>query len=272
MPPVDVNCREVVFGRILVRRFEGRADDTYEAESLDREHLCFVCAGGLTEQRAGDERLREPGSLRLSPPGDAHRVRFGPAGLRCLMLVDREGSSRTGGFAPRMRLADADGRAAAWRVVHEMAAPCPASVLVVEESALELFASAHGSRHGRERRVPAWLAATRDAVRAQYSRPPSLTSLAGAVSVHPVHLARSFKSHYGYTIGECARRARLAAAYARLSRPGASLARIAIEGGFTDQSHLTRECRRYLRLTPRQIRQQREDHGAARRPESLASA
>ena len=64
-------------------------------------------------------------------------------------------------------------------------------------------------------------------------------ALAQTVDVHPVHLAHQFRKHFGVSIGEYIRNLRIQFVCQRL-RTDASLAEIAREAGFADQSHMSR--------------------------------
>lgn len=80
----------------------------------------------------------------------------------------------------------------------------------------------------------------------------ALASLAG---VHPTHLCRAFRRFRGQTISEAIVRARVQYVARRLAEPGASLAAIADEAGFTDQSHMTRVFERMTGSPPGEHRE-----------------
>ena len=95
-----------------------------------------------------------------------------------------------------------------------------------------------------------------------------MTDLAEEVGVHPSHLARELRRTYGVSVGELVRRRRIEYALERLRSNDASLAEIAVDCGFTDQSHLTRSFRRVVGSTPGEYRRR---IGTNRRAESPAS-
>jgi AraC family transcriptional regulator len=68
--------------------------------------------------------------------------------------------------------------------------------------------------------------------------------------VHPVHLSRSFRRHFGLTLTEYVRQGRLARAMVRLSTTDDPMIEIARDVGFADQSHFTREFRRAVGDSP----------------------
>ena len=95
-------------------------------------------------------------------------------------------------------------------------------------------------------------------MRASFKRPIDLAEVAAACGVHPVHLARVFRQFYGVSPGEYLRGLRLdwAAAQLALASAGAThtLASLALQAGFSDQSHFTRAFKRHTGCTPAQYR------------------
>lgn len=82
----------------------------------------------------------------------------------------------------------------------------------------------------------------------------SLQRIAAEVERHPSHLAREFRRHEGVSIGEYARRCRLELAARALATSEATLAQVAIDAGFCDQSHFTRAFQRIFGSTPAEYR------------------
>jgi AraC-like DNA-binding protein len=82
----------------------------------------------------------------------------------------------------------------------------------------------------------------------------SLREAAEFGGIHPAHLARAFRSHLGITPGAYRRRARINAASAQLLSSSASLAQIAAEAGFYDQSDFSHQFFAASGLTPGRFR------------------
>jgi AraC-like DNA-binding protein len=75
--------------------------------------------------------------------------------------------------------------------------------------------------------------------------------------VHPAHLSRAFRRHEGRTPTALIQRRRVEHVWRRLCRPGApSLADIALEAGFSDQSHCTRVFKRLVGIPPGALRRE----------------
>jgi AraC family transcriptional regulator len=82
----------------------------------------------------------------------------------------------------------------------------------------------------------------------------SFDEVAAAVGMHPVHLAREFRRHFGCAPGEYIRRLRVEFACRRLASTDTPLIEVALSAGFADQSHFTRTFRRQMRMTPGEFR------------------
>jgi len=165
-------------------------------------------------------------------------------------------------FASRARLdsvvregpADAAIAQLGMRCVAEFHASDPASDLALEAHALELVATALREHQIAERCPPDWLQTARDLIHDCVVDGVSLTALAHATGVHPVHLVRAFRRHFGVTPGAYLRRLRVECARRALVETSEPIATIAVDTGFSHQAHLTRVFRQHLGLTPARYR------------------
>ena len=90
------------------------------------------------------------------------------------------------------------------------------------------------------RTPPMWMCRVRDRLRAEFVAPPPATALAAHAGVHRVHLARSFRKHFGVSTTAYARRLRVQAAATRLSLTRTPLAEVAPDAGVAAHTHLGR--------------------------------
>ena len=105
--------------------------------------------------------------------------------------------------------------------------------------------------------APSWLARVRARLESEFRTPLTLAALAADAGVHPVHLQRMFRRHYGRTPAHYAAQLRIAWAQHALSRPDTEIARVALEAGFSDQAHFTRRFRSFTGTTPGDYRKAR---------------
>jgi len=220
----------------------------------DLPYLAVFLDGALEK---GFERRTMPlrrGSALTVPAGATHDARFASAGARIVIVKARTSTSAA---ARQLRtVTPLAGPRFGW-LAHQLAAELramdPAAPLAAEGLALELLAAAARSSQARRARRPSWLAAAEEVVGTGVAS--SLRDVAAAVGVGPTHLARTFRVHHGVSVGEYARRARLDRAARELRRGELSLAEIAAEAGFADQSHFTRLFKRYFGTTPGRYRE-----------------
>ena len=144
------------------------------------------------------------------------------------------------------------------RASNELNAGDAVAPFALEGLILELLATAarvrnpNGSRIGR--RPPPWLNEARDLLHARPGQSLRLSEVAEVIGVHPVHLTRTFRIHYGVTVGAYLRNLRLEQAARALADSTSTIADIAAQAGFYDQSHFTRTFKRKFSLTPQEYR------------------
>ena len=89
------------------------------------------------------------------------------------------------------------------------------------------------------------------------ARKGMLRSLDGAAKVagyHPVYLSRTFRKAYGISVGAFLKKCRVKRSAELIFRTDLSLAEIALEAGYYDQSHLTNEFATSAGFTPGELR------------------
>jgi AraC family transcriptional regulator len=94
----------------------------------------------------------------------------------------------------------------------------------------------------------------RDLLHDRFTEPLRVSDLAGVAGVHPVHLSRAFRAEYGLAVSAYLRALRVDWAAHRLRTTDESIAQVADDAGFADQSHLTRAMRARYGMTPMEWR------------------
>ena len=194
------------------------------------------------------------------PVGAARATTFGRRPTRVVIVRPAEGSSLAAPWPALLRdLRESRGArplGVAWRLAAELRASDEAWPLAAEGLCLDLVAGLVREERAPQvtHRAPAWLEAVRERLHDGIGTRSTLTELAAAAGVHPVHLARSFRGGYGVSVGEYVRRLRLDWAAAQLTATETPIGILAAEAGFADQSHFTRAFRRHTGLTPARYR------------------
>jgi AraC family transcriptional regulator len=125
-----------------------------------------------------------------------------------------------------------------------------AASLVMEGLATLLTSVVQHHRPVERRGKTHWIAMVRDQLEASYATTPTLAALAHSVDRDATYVAATFKKVYGTSVGTYLREWRLWQARSRMEREDMSLAMIALECGYSDQSHFTRQFKRLFSVTP----------------------
>jgi AraC family transcriptional regulator len=225
-------------------------------------YFCLLVEGRYWEQYRGRPVEMGPRSVVFHPAGEVYHGDIGADGARCFHLeiepswqerlrplggLPGETVSRPGGDLSWL----------AARAFRELRSPDAFSPLVLEGLGLELVAALGRERARPERRVPEWVLDCAEEIRGELRRSFTVSQLAADRDVSPTRLSREFRRHFGTSVGEYARRARIEHVADRLGDPDVELASLALEAGFADQSHLNRVFKRLTGSTPGRVRRER---------------
>ena len=237
---------------------------TMAPHAHEQSSFTIVLKGSYQERILGRSVEHQAGSMLFYPAGEKHSQRFGDQGthklifrpsMSCLELLT-DGKVR---LPQAPHVASASIRELATRVVKEMRMADSFSRMAIEGSVLELvatFGRMYGVGNPREA-IPSWLKQCREMLESHPELGVTHEALALHVGKHPVHLAKAFRKAYGETIGECQRRLRLSKAESLLRKRGMALADIALQCGFSHQSHFSRSFKCAFGTTPSLYRAER---------------
>ena len=223
-----------------------------------RPGLIYIIAGDhWAAHRLGGETCRA-GTVRFLPAGEPHETYF-PLGSTCLQIEP---------LPPIVELAAVDGRALdapgevrdpraarlGARLFRELVSGDDLSMLGIEDATLQLLRCDGCGDRSHERAPPPWVLHVADMLRAELQTRFALSAIASSVGRHPVQVSRAFRRHFGCTLSDYVRRARVARAQQLLRQGALSLSEIALECGFCDQSHFTTAFRRLTGVPPQRYR------------------
>lgn len=215
--------------------------------------ICILSGVYLSDSFGGLGRSVGP-RLIYSPPGTTHRDRFETlnGGRFLAVSVADETLERVSSEAEVPKQPSALGSCKAMAIALSLAAFAERGhELSVEEHCLELLACVSRTPGWRETRLPRWLLSARDRLWEECTAGDLfLATVADSAGVHPVHFSRAFRQFFRMTPGAFVRRARVLHAARLLLETETPLAAIALESGFSDQSHLTNAFRRELKIPP----------------------
>lgn len=256
------------FGR-CIRHIQGREfgfyDYQYAGGMVIPTHvhrhglLSFRLAGDYVE-RFGSKRRSSPQRVVYHPPQEEHNQSFGKTGARIFGfhipedLLEHLRDSMVLIHEPCEGVGELDS-AAMMRILRLLSTDSPLNVLAAEAAALELLAALPTSRSfAKECRKPKWIAEAQALLDSDKSFSLKLSSVSRAFGLSPGYASREFRRWMGCSIGEYMIRRRVADAFHLIRHSEKSFASIAAEGGFADQSHLSRAIKHATGHTPRALR------------------
>jgi AraC family transcriptional regulator len=229
------------------------------SHSHDLPSFYLVLEGALTEIAEHTELTLNACTVVFTPPGHVHRNTFHDRGGRCLLVELtpswKERFSLTGAALDRP-LVTRGGELAylGTRLYREFRHLDAVSPFAAEGIALEILAALIRQPGRPDGRIAGWLGRARDLLHDRFADRLELAEIAGAVGVHPVHLARTFRKQYQCTPGEYQRKLRVQHAARELTTSRRAVAEIALSCGFADQAHFSRVFKRWTGWTPARYR------------------
>ncbi len=230
----------------------------------ERATVAVILSGSFDGLMRSTSHPCPQASVLTEPPGEPHGNLFERAGADVLTVQPDPARLElleplAGVLGEVNHMRDPVVTALARRVAAEMREPDDVTPFAVEGMTLELLALMARLRTRPDLRAshqpPRWLGEARDLLHDRYDERLRVADVAGAVGVHPVHLARVFRLHYGIPVGAYLRSLRLTWAAGMLTDSQEGIAQIALQAGFFDQSHFTRVFKRQFGLTPLAYRQ-----------------
>jgi AraC-like DNA-binding protein len=101
---------------------------------------------------------------------------------------------------------------------------------------------------------PIWLRTAHDFLKTTFRSSLTLAEIAQTAGVHQVTLAKGFRRHYGCTVSDYIRTLRIDDACKLLRSSDQTVAQIAQDAGFFDESHFSRVFRRRMGISPGKYR------------------
>ena len=227
-----------------------------------RAFFAFLVRGGYVENLDRRQLGYRPFDLGFHPDSTRHADEIGADGTRFFLIeLDDPWLRRlrdagpTAALAPRLCTSE-NARLAA-RLYRAFRADDARAGLLIEGLVLELLAGLLPEPRIRHRDSPSWLRRVLDLLENESPRRIRLDSVARDVGLHPVYLSRAFRKLTGRSVSQHVAAARIRFAIRKLEESRLSLAEIALDAGFADQSHFTRTFRRETGQTPSAYRSSR---------------
>lgn len=207
-------------------------------------HFMWIMAGAY-ETKVSRYRSDNSDIVVFNPAGTEHNDRFiSPGIFFSLKVTDDTTLSAT---QSSVIVENAAIRSLFWRMCLDSECWENDSSMIIEGLCYESL-SMVSEPDSKTKMSPSWLDSA-----CQFLRDDPNSTIADAAreaGLHPTHYVRAFKNSMKCTPGEYRRLAKLQAAASKITGYHATLAEVAAEAGFSDQSHFTKHFRRAFGLTP----------------------
>ena len=246
-------------GQLSLNQVKYRAGNWEKPHRHENARFVFVLHGNFREKFERKERCCKPFTGIFRTPDEKHYGIY-DKGVVCLS-VDLAPSwlKRLENFSVKLVAPDDfHSQSLSYlitKIANEMTFDDDVSSLAIDSLLTEIavdmyrnFSDANNDRH------PRWLKTVVEYIQENSSANLSLNEIASVAQVHPVHLSRTFRNHYRQTVAEYIRRFRVESACDLLLSSNLTIAQIALDVGFADQSHFTKIFKRLTFETPAQFR------------------
>lgn len=217
--------------------------------------ISIIVRGQVKEDATGKEEFAKSGSIVFKPGDLVHKNTFGDGGSRILSVIFKEA------FFDQKE----DVKIKDWQWFHGISAASTAFEFArnlehisgeeeLYEELIDLLAKLPGNKISSSKDIPQWLVLVKTKIKEDYKSPIRTKDLAQGVGVHPVYLARAFRRYFGHSVKAFLHKTRLEHALSDLSEGSKPLSQIALDAGFSDQSHLNRVFRSSLNMSPGNFR------------------
>ena len=242
---------------IILSRFQHEPNVRLAPHSHSNFSMVFALSGTMQETCYGKTWSIKPGDTIIKPAGYVHSNKYGAAGFDALYLeITEAAQNRLKEFESIFRMEGIRRNSDVLTTANRLAEcviknPSAFYQEILDCSRGWMKSVMESAALGSDK---SWPNELRLSLHVGYLSQFKLDQLAANCGVHSVHAVRSFRSKFGCTIGEYLRNLRLRHAIGMLVESDQPIVQVAADSGFSDQSHLTRLCKRITGHTPGSVR------------------
>lgn len=230
-------------------------DSKQDWHSHEEFVLAMILRGNVREQVKSQDTLIDVFDVGVKAPDVLHTDHFCPKGVRVIRL------SLSPKFVDELKSRSLINEGWYWLKNSDAVLPfikIGHSLLnekdEIENDVHELLASLLPKEKMAKSNPPFWLSRAKQQLDESFSDGIRLKQLAKEADVHPVYFARKFQQFFSLSVGSYVRKLQFRKVQSLLTTGKYSLSQIALEAGFTDQSHLTRTFVNDFKITPANLR------------------
>ncbi len=242
-----------------INRFSDMAiiDATYPSGLVTPKHfdrynrISIILQGTLKESACKKEVFAHSGSIVLKPGDLYHQNEYGIKGSRIvsILLKDEVFTKLTAEqFMDYRWFHGLPTASTAFQIASKLTKISTEEDLY--DSVIYLLSILKESFDPKNTLPPSWLKKIEEQIRDEYYKSLRTRDIAEKIGVHPVYLARVFRQYYGCSLKSFLQNIRIENAMQELGEMQKSLIHIALDAGFSDQSHFNRIFKKALNLPP----------------------
>lgn len=213
--------------------------------------ISIILEGTMNETTSNEDIVASAGSLVIKPKTAVHENTFSQKPVSLLTICFRDDSFFAGYFSKWQFIRHPKIYVQAIRLWTELRHTKNDKEL---KTSLKSFALSGFTQITGADNTLFWVEQLRELLAENLSEPEFIYIISKKLSLHRVYAGKVFKRHYGISPSEFRKFARIAAAFLDLSLTKKSLASVAFDAGFSDQSHMNRNFRLYTGCTPAAFR------------------
>jgi AraC family transcriptional regulator len=250
--------RRVELGGVVLTEVAHTVGRKLPSHTHESAYFGLLLAGSYSERCTHRAADYQPFTMGFHPPALTHSDEVGMGGSRMFCVELRDSYlNRTRPYlnAPRF-VPDLCASEVTWLGLRLFRAFANETLnaLELEELCGNMLEQVSGASVIEEKHRPAWLGRAVELLYASYRESLTLEQIALEVGIHPIHLSRVFRKHFGCTMAKFMNRLRVQFACRALTKGWADLATVATDAGFADQSHLGRAFKSCTGQTPGRFR------------------
>lgn len=141
-----------------------------------------------------------------------------------------------------------------YKIFRETKTDDATTLVSIQSLLLETLGKMLRDDRSENNKKPTWVSEIDSILNDQFSDQLSLDYLSKTLDIHPVHLSRDFSKYFHSGLGEHIRKLKVQRSLQMISQEKLNLTTIALDCGFSDQSHFTRCFKEINGITPSQYR------------------
>lgn len=212
-------------------------------------HLSLVLTGQHLEKREKSEYERKPGDVLFCRAGESHHFLTGKESSNINIELDTGFLKENfiDGKAIEDSLGEIDAKLKILKIFHELFEQDGEQETSIKMLLLGLFHNYNGG----SRFKPKWIESLDYMLKDNWNETLTLKNLSDVLGVHPVTISKYFSKYFNCSFGEYRRKIKISKSLEMIKNSSMSLAEIAYQSGFSDQSHYIRSFKSYTGFTPK---------------------